>query len=116
MKGPPTNDTPPSRRGKLLHDLQQAAGKRSKPRTKPKRARFDAFVARYYPTVYSFAFRLTDDPREAVLLAHDAFLSIPKQLWRRRDGIAVAILLNAMIRAVATETGWAQLVAAKAGP
>ena len=115
MKGPLTNATPPSRIGKVLPDLQQAAGNR-KPRTKSRRARFDAFVARYYPAVCSFAFRLTGDPREAVLLAHDAFLSIPKQLWRRRDGIAVAILLDAMIRAVATETGWAELVAAKAGP
>jgi len=29
-------------------------------------ARFDTLVARYYPAVYSFASRLTDDPREAV--------------------------------------------------
>lgn len=84
--------------------LQETSQKR-KPPIKRKGARFDTLVARYYPAVYSFASRLTDDPREAVLLAHDAFLSIPKQLWRRRDGIAVAILLDAMIRAVATETG-----------
>lgn len=69
-----------SHSGKLLHDLQQAERKRSKPRTKAKPARFDAFVARYYPVVYHFAFRLTDDPREAVLLTHYAFLSIRKQL------------------------------------
>ena len=69
-----------SQSGKLLHDLQQAERKGSKPRTKAKRARFDAFVARYYPVVYHFAFRLTDDPHEAVLLTHDAFLSIRKQL------------------------------------
>ena len=68
-----------SQSGNLLHDLQQAERK-GKPRTKAKRARFDAFVARYYPTVYHFAFRLTDDPREAVLLTHYAFLSIRKQL------------------------------------
>jgi hypothetical protein len=33
---------------------------------KRRRARFDTLVARYYPAVYSFASRLTDDPREAV--------------------------------------------------
>jgi plasmid replication initiation protein len=39
---------------------------------KRKRVRFDTLVARYYPAVYSFASRLTDDPREAVLLTHEA--------------------------------------------
>jgi hypothetical protein len=43
-------------------------------------------------------------------------MTLARNFMARRDGIAVAILLNAMIRAVATETGWAQLVAAKAGP
>ena len=90
--------TPPPAGGKLLHDLQQAAGKRSKPRTKPKRARFDAFVGRYYPTVYSFAFRLTDDPREAVLLTYDAFNTIRNRRWRRGNEVMLAtILLNAVI-------------------
>jgi len=51
---------------------------------KTKRARFDTLVARYYPAVYSFASRLTDDPREAVLLTHDAFNSTRKQLRSRR--------------------------------
>jgi len=32
---------------------------------KKKNSRFDRLVARYYPAVYSFATRLTDDPREA---------------------------------------------------
>jgi DNA-directed RNA polymerase specialized sigma24 family protein len=67
---------------------------------KTKRARFDTLVARYYPAVYSFASRLTDDPREAVLLTHDAFNSTRKQLQSLRDEVArVTILLNAVIRA-----------------
>ena len=33
-----------------------------------KSLRFDRLVARYYPAVYSFAARLTDDPREAMAL------------------------------------------------
>ena len=67
---------------------------------KTKRARFDTLVARYYPAVYSFASRLTDDPPEAVLLTHDAFNSTRKQLRSRRDEVAlVTILLNAVIRA-----------------
>jgi DNA-directed RNA polymerase specialized sigma24 family protein len=67
---------------------------------KAKSSRFDSLVARYYPAVYSFASRLTDDPREAVLLTHDAFNSTRKQLQGRRDEVAlVTILLNAVIRA-----------------
>ena len=67
---------------------------------KTKCARFDTLVARYYPAVYSFASRLTDDPREAVLLTRDAFNSTRKQLRSRRDEVAlVTILLNAVIRA-----------------
>ena len=67
---------------------------------KTKRARFDSLVARYYAAVYSFASRLTDDPREAVVLTRDAFQSARKQLWNRRDEVErVTILLNAVIRA-----------------
>jgi DNA-directed RNA polymerase specialized sigma24 family protein len=67
---------------------------------KTKRTRFDTLVARYYPAVYSFASRLTDDPREAVLLTHDAFNSTRNQLRSRRNEAAlVIILLNAVIRA-----------------
>ena len=63
------------------------------------RARFDTLVARYYAAVYGFASRLTDDPREAVLLTHDAFNSARKQLRSRRNEAAlVTILLNAVIR------------------
>jgi DNA-directed RNA polymerase specialized sigma24 family protein len=72
---------------------------------KAKSSRFERLVARYYPTVYSFASRLTDDPLEAVLLTHDAFNSTRKQLGNRRDEVAcVTILLNAVIRAGLTAT------------
>ncbi len=64
-----------------------------------KRARFDTLVARYYSAVYSFASRLTDDPREAVLLTHQAFSSTRSQLRIRHDEVALVImLLNAVIR------------------
>jgi hypothetical protein len=64
-----------------------------------KRARFDNLVARYYPAVYSVASRLTDEPREAVLLTHQAFSSTRSQLRIPRDEVALVImLLNAVIR------------------
>jgi DNA-directed RNA polymerase specialized sigma24 family protein len=67
---------------------------------KMKSSRFDSLVARYYPAVYNFASRFTDDPREAVVLTHDAFKSIQKQLRNRRDEAALAsILISAVIRA-----------------
>lgn len=67
---------------------------------KTKRARFDTLVARHYPAVYTFASRLTDDPREAVLLTHHAFNSTRKQLRSRRNEVAlVIILVNALLRA-----------------
>jgi hypothetical protein len=73
---------------------------KSKPPMKSKSSRFDSLVARYYPAVYSFASRLTDDPREAVLLTHDAFNSTRKQLQSCRNEVALVItLLNAVIRA-----------------
>jgi DNA-directed RNA polymerase specialized sigma24 family protein len=67
---------------------------------KTKTSRFDSLVARYYPAVYSFASRLTDDPREAVVLTHDAFKSMRNRLRNRRDETALAsILISAVIRA-----------------
>src|SRR5438128_12076883 len=91
---------PPSRSGNALRGQRQEPNQKRKPPMKTKHARFDTLVARYYPTVYSFASRLTDDPREAVLLTHDAFNSTRKQLRSRRDEVAlVTILLNAVIRA-----------------
>lgn len=91
---------PLNQSGKVLHGLLQQPHQKRKPRIKTKHARFDTLVARYYPTVYSFASRLTDDPREAVLLTHDAFNRIRKKLWSRRDeGAVVTILLTAVMRA-----------------
>ena len=67
---------------------------------KTKNSRFDKVVARYYPAVYSFAARLTDDPREAVALTRDAFNSTRKQLRNPRDEVLLAsILISAVIRA-----------------
>jgi hypothetical protein len=67
---------------------------------KTKRASFHTLVARYYPAVYSFASRLTDDPREAVVLTRDAFNGTRKHLRNRRDEVALAsILISAVIRA-----------------
>ncbi len=59
----------PSRSGNVLRGHLQEPNQKRKPPMKTKRARFDTLVARYYPAVYSFASRLTDDPREAVLLS-----------------------------------------------
>lgn len=63
-------------------------------------SRLDRLVTRYYPAVYSFASRLTDDPREAVALTRKAFTSTARQLMKLRDQTAVAtVLLSAVIRA-----------------
>src|SRR5438876_6735344 len=67
---------------------------------KTKSSRFDSLVARYYPAVYSFASRLTDDPREAVVLTRDAFNSTRKQLRNCSDErVLASILISAVIRA-----------------
>jgi len=65
-----------------------------------KSSRFDRLVARYYPAVYSFAARLTDDPREAVALTREAFNGARKQLRNRRNQTAIAtVLVSAVLRA-----------------
>jgi len=51
-----------------------------KPPKANKRRRFETLVLRYYSGVYNFAYRLTDDPVEAVGLTHGAFISTRKQL------------------------------------
>jgi DNA-directed RNA polymerase specialized sigma24 family protein len=62
-------------------------------------SRFDSVVARYYPAVYSFAARLTDNPREASDLARAAFRDTRQQLARLRNQTAIAtILISAVIR------------------
>jgi len=66
----------------------------------PKSSRFDVLVACYYPAVYSFASRLTDDPREAIALTRDAFNSTRKQLRSCcDDNVFASILISAVIRA-----------------
>jgi len=67
---------------------------------KTKNSRFDGLVARYYPAVYSFAARLTDDPREAVSLTREAFNGAQKQLRTIRNQTAIAtVLIAAVLRA-----------------
>ena len=67
---------------------------------KTKSLRFDRLVARYYPVVYSFAARLTDDPRDAVVITRQAFNGARKQLERMRSQTAIAtVLISAVIRA-----------------
>jgi len=67
---------------------------------KAKSSRFDSLVARYYPAVYNFASRLTDDPREAIALTRNAFRSAQEQLCSLRDQTAVATtLISPVIRA-----------------
>ena len=87
--------------GKQVRKANRTAPNQQRtPPMKARSSRFDTLVTRYYPAVYSFASRLTDDPVEAVLLTHDAFNSTRKQLQSRRDDVAlVIILLNAVIGA-----------------
>jgi DNA-directed RNA polymerase specialized sigma24 family protein len=67
---------------------------------KTKNSRFDRLVAQYYPAVFSFATRLTDDPREAIALTRDAFDSARKQSHNLRNPTAIAlVLISAVIRA-----------------
>jgi len=93
---------PPGRSGNALRgQLQELHQKRRLP---AKRPRFHTLVARYYPAVYSLASQLTDDPREAVLLTHDAFNTTRKQLRGRDDIALMTILLSAVTRAGFTAT------------
>jgi DNA-directed RNA polymerase specialized sigma24 family protein len=67
---------------------------------KTKNLNFDRLVARYYPAVYSFAARLTDDPRDAVALTRQAFNGTRKQLQKMRSQTAIAtVLIAAVLRA-----------------
>jgi DNA-directed RNA polymerase specialized sigma24 family protein len=73
--------------------------KRRKVTIKTKTSRFDRLVARYYPAVYSLASRMTDDPRRAIVLAHDALENTRKRLGNRRGETAFAsVLIAAVIR------------------
>jgi DNA-directed RNA polymerase specialized sigma24 family protein len=62
--------------------------------------RFDSLVARYYPSVFSVATKLTDDPRHAAALTQAAFSSTQKQLAHLRSKKAIATtLVSAVVRA-----------------
>src|SRR5215510_11793114 len=49
---------------------------------------------RYYPAVYRFAFRPSDDPREAVFLTHAPLNSFRKQVWCPRDETTLVRMLS----------------------
>jgi hypothetical protein len=67
---------------------------------KTKSSRFDRLVARYYPAVYSFAARLTDDPRDAVALTRQVFNSARKPMQRLHNQMAIAtVVVSAVLRA-----------------
>jgi hypothetical protein len=94
---------PPSQRSHVLHRLPQEPNEKRNPSIKTNLGRFDSLLARHYPAVYNFASRLTDDPREAVLLTYRAFNSIRKQLFLPHDeNVLVRILLKAVVRAGVT--------------
>jgi hypothetical protein len=67
---------------------------------KTKYSRFDSLVARYYPAVYGFASRLTDDPRQAIALTRAAFEGARTQLEHLRNRTSIVnALLSAVIHA-----------------
>jgi hypothetical protein len=89
----------PSRNRRVLSGLLQEPNENGKPPIKTKRGRFDTLVAHYYPAVYSFASRLTDDPREAIVLTREAFNSTRKQLGNLCDeNLFASMLISTVIR------------------
>ena len=91
---------PAKRGGNVPRGVLQEASQKRTPPIKTKEARFDTLVGRYYPAVYSFALRLTDDPQEAILLTRDAFNSTRKQLQTCCDeNVFASILMCTVIRA-----------------
>ena len=67
---------------------------------KNENSKFDRLVGRYYPAIYSFATRLTDDPRDAVVLTRQAFDGAPKQLSKVHNQTTIAtVLIAAVLRA-----------------
>ena len=68
--------------------------------SRSERSHFDRVVARFYPAVYSFASRLTDDPRDAISLTRRAFANARRQLQTLRDQNSIAtVLLTSVLRA-----------------
>jgi hypothetical protein len=90
--------TAPGWSGNVLHgELHERNQRRGSP---DKAKSFDTLVARYYPAVYSFACRFTDDPRKAGVLTRDAFISTRKQLRTCCDeNVLASILISNVIRA-----------------
>jgi DNA-directed RNA polymerase specialized sigma24 family protein len=90
----------PRRNGNVLHRQRRAGNHKAKLTIKTKSSRFDALVARYYPAVYNFASRLTDDPREAIALTRDAFNTSRRELRSCCDeNVFASILVATVIRA-----------------
>ena len=88
----------PNWSGNVLHGQLQERNQRKGPPGKAKS--FDTLVARYYPVVYSFACRFTDDGRKARALTRDAFNSTRKQLQTCCDeNVLASILISNVIRA-----------------
>jgi hypothetical protein len=96
-----TDESPQrTRRSTVCPATTTKTKKRPKPPKANKLGRFETSVGRYYSGVYTFASRLTDDPVEAVVLTHGAFISTRRQLRSRRNEIEiVTMLLTVMIRA-----------------
>ena len=89
-----------ARRSTACPTTTTKAQQRPKPPKANKRGRFETLVLRYYSGVDNFASRLTDDPVEAVVLTHGAFISARRQLRSPRNEVEiVTILLTAVIRA-----------------
>jgi len=99
---------PPSWSGNMLHGQFQERNQRKGPLGRAKS--FDTLVARYYPAVYSFACRFTDDGRKARALTRDAFDSTRKQMQTRCDeDVLASVLISNVIRAgLALESDLAQ--------
>jgi hypothetical protein len=89
---------PPSCSGNVLYGQLQERNQRKRPPAEAKN--FDTLVGRYYPAVYSFACRFTDDGQKARALTRDAFDSTRKQLQTCYDeNVLASILISNVIRA-----------------
>ena len=92
---------PLNQSGNVLSGQLQKLHHTGKSAIKTKNLRFNTLVARYYPAVYSFALRLTDDPREAIMLTRCVVNSTRKQLRVCCDeNVVASILISNLIRAV----------------
>jgi hypothetical protein len=85
--------------GRRCKEKEARSTNKQERRMKTRTPRFDRLVARYYPAVYSFAARLTDDPREAAALTRHAFNSARKQSQSLRNPTTIAVvLISAVLR------------------